>query len=98
MSFLDDLSQGSKYHEARVLPDGSLAITVADIDEDECLRGFQGAAVAKARVVLFIAFPPFLNVECPSDQRGIAVHIVSAHQRESWVPRFLMHDRGRRFR
>jgi len=42
MSFFDDLSQGSKYHEARVLPDGSLAITVADIDEDECLRGFQG--------------------------------------------------------
>jgi hypothetical protein len=41
VSFFDDLSQGSKYHEARPLPDGSLAITVADVDDDECLRGFQ---------------------------------------------------------
>ena len=42
MSFFDDLSQGSKYHEVRVLSDGSLSIAVADADNDECLRGFQG--------------------------------------------------------
>jgi hypothetical protein len=47
MSFFDDLSQGSKYHEARLLPDGSLDINVADVDDDECLRGFQGV-IAKA--------------------------------------------------
>ena len=42
MSYFDDLSQGSKYHKADLLSDGNLSITVADVDDDECLRGFQG--------------------------------------------------------
>src|SRR5258708_30998862 len=42
MSYFDDLSQGSKYHKADLLSDGNLPISVADVDDDECLRGFQG--------------------------------------------------------
>jgi hypothetical protein len=42
MSYFDDLSQGSKYHKAHLLSDGILSITVADIDDDECLQRFQG--------------------------------------------------------
>jgi hypothetical protein len=41
MSYFGDLSQGSTYHEARLLSDGSLVITVSDISNDECLRAFQ---------------------------------------------------------
>lgn len=47
MSYFDDLSQGSKYHKARVLSDGNLDIEVADVDDDECLRGFQ-SVIAEA--------------------------------------------------
>ena len=33
-------------NEARLLSDGSLTITVADVDDDECSRGFQGIIAA----------------------------------------------------
>jgi hypothetical protein len=42
MSYFGDLSQGSTFHKARLLSDGKLAISVADVSDDECLRGFQG--------------------------------------------------------
>jgi hypothetical protein len=48
MSLMDDLRQGSKYHTARELPDGRLHIVVADVDDDECLRGFQ-ALISEAK-------------------------------------------------
>jgi len=44
---LDELIQGSKFHQARALSDGIFALTVADPGDDGCLREFQ-AIVADA--------------------------------------------------
>ena len=41
MDFYNFLSAGSKFHTAEPVT-GGVQITVAEVSDDECLRGFQG--------------------------------------------------------